>query len=201
MQSKTVALKERKCKVRSCCQYFTPRNSMHCACSPVCALTLARAKREQAEQRQRSDERKKDREKRDKLKTRSDWIKDAQKAFNAFIRARDANHPCICCGQPLGMGDVGGAFDAGHYRSVGSAPHLRFEESNVHAQRKHCNRYGSGRAVDYRIGLINRIGLAAVEALESDQEPRRHTIEDLKQIIATYKAKTKELKERDTVAG
>ncbi len=201
MQSKTVALKERKCKARDCCQYFIPRNSMHCACSPVCALTIARVKREKDEQRKRSDERKKDREKRDKLKTRSDWIKDAQREFNRYIRTRDHGLPCICCDRVLGSSEVGGDYDCGHYRSVGSAPHLRFHEDNAHAQRKDCNRYGAGRAVDYRLGLIRRIGRERVDALEADQEPRRYTIEDLKHIIATYKAKTKELKERDTVAG
>lgn len=190
MQSKN---KERKCKVRGCCQYFTPRNSMHCVCSPVCGLTLARAKRENDEQRARSDERKKDRETRDRLKTRSDWMKDAQKAFNAFIRQRDKDTDCICCGASLDPTGPGGGVDAGHYRSVGSAPHLRFDERNCHAQTKKCNRYGAGRAVDYRRGLIARIGLAAVEALESDQSPKHYTIEDLKQIIATYRAKTREL--------
>jgi hypothetical protein len=58
-----------------------------------------------------------------------------------------------------------------------------------------CNQHKSGNAVEYRLGLIARIGLARVEALESDQTPRHYTIEDLKQIKATYKAKLKALKE------
>jgi hypothetical protein len=32
-----------------------------------------------------------------------------------------------------------------------------------------------------------------VEALEADNEPRKYTIEDLKQIIATYREKTRAL--------
>ncbi len=185
--------KERKCKVRDCCTYFVPRNSMHCACSPVCALTLARSKREKEEQRARSDERKKDRERREKLKTRSDYMKDAQKAFNAYIRARDraAGFNCISSGRPLDW--TGNAVDAGHYRSVGAAPHLRFDPRNCHAQSKHDNQYKAGNVVEYRINLIKRIGLAAVEELEADQSPKHYTIEDLKQIIATYRAKTREL--------
>lgn len=129
-----------------------------------------------------------------KLKTRSQWMKEAQIAFNAYIRARDQGKPCICCGKPLGTQQVGGGFDAGHYRSIGSAPHLRFDERNCHGQQKQCNRYGAGRAVDYRIGLIARIGIEAVESLESDNELRKFSIEELKQIIATYRQKTKELK-------
>ena len=128
------------------------------------------------------------------IKTIPDLIKEAQREFNAYIRARDKNQPCICCGRPLGDGDVGGAFDAGHYRSTGSASHLRFNEHNCHAQRKQCNRYGAGRAVDYRIGLVSRIGLAAVETLEASNAPHKWTREELIQIRDTYRAKLKALK-------
>ncbi len=131
----------------------------------------------------------------DKLKTRSDWMKDAQKAFNTYIRKRDEKQSCICCALPLSSQTdyVGGSFDCGHYRSVGSAPHLRFDERNAHGQRKQCNRWGAGRAVDYRLGLIARIGLAGVESLEADCVPKHYSIEDLKAIIATYRAKLKEI--------
>ena len=120
-------------------------------------------------------------------------MKDAQAAFNKYIRLRDAGKPCICCGGNLTSDAIGGGFDAGHYRSVGSAPHLRFDERNVHGQRKQCNRYGAGRAVDYRIGLIGRIGIDQVESLEADQTPRKLTVEDLRQIRDAYRAKAREL--------
>ena len=128
------------------------------------------------------------------IKTIPDLIKEAQREFNAYIRARDADQLCICCGNPLGTGEVGGAFDCGHYRSTGSASHLRFDERNAHAQRKVCNRWGAGRAVDYRIGLVARIGLEAVEALESDNTPHKWTRDELIAIRDTYRAKLKELK-------
>ena len=88
----------------------------------------------------------------------------------------------------------GNAVDAGHYRSVGSAPHLRFDERNCHAQSKQDNRFLSGNAVDYRIGLIARIGQEAVDALESDQSVRKYTVEEIKAIKAKYRAMTRELK-------
>ena len=128
------------------------------------------------------------------IKTIPVLIKEAQVAFNAYIRARDADKPCICCGQPLGTGEVGGAYDCGHYRSTGSAAHLRFDERNAHAQRKVCNRWGAGRAVDYRIGLVARIGLAAVEALESDNAPRKWTREELIAIRDEYRKKLKAMR-------
>lgn len=74
--------------------------------------------------------------------------------------------PRICCGQGLGAAAVGGGFDAGHFRSVGSASHLRFYEQNVHGQTKRGNRWGAGCAVDYRIGLIERIGTERMSRVE-----------------------------------
>lgn len=129
----------------------------------------------------------------EQIKPRSQWMREAQAAFNAYRRevAKVNGYPCISSGKPLDWS--GNNVDAGHYRSVGSAPHLRFVEDNCHAQSKHDNRYLSGNAVDYRIGLIARIGLTAVEALEADNEPRKYTIEELKAIKATYIAKRKEI--------
>ena len=87
----------------------------------------------------------------------------------------------------------GGDWDAGHYRSTGSAPHMRFDEANCHAQLKQCNRYGGGRAVDYRIGLIARIGLDEVERIEADQTVRKWTIPELREIRDEYRRKAKAL--------
>ena len=132
------------------------------------------------------------------IKTIPDLIKEAQREFNAYIRARDADQLCICCGNPLGTGEVGGAFDCGHYRSTGSASHLRLDERNAHAQRKVCNRWGAGRAVDYRIGLVARIGLDAVEALESDNTHHKWTREGLIEVRDTYRAKLKDIQKGET---
>lgn len=157
----------------------------------------AKAEREEAKRAQAAAkvERAETRRRKEAIKTIPDLIKEAQVAFNAFIRERDREKPCICCGAPLGAGEVGGAFDCGHYRSTGSAPHLRFDERNAHAQRKVCNRWGAGRAVDYRIGLVARIGLEAVEALESDNRIHRWTREELIAIRDHYRAALKALKQ------
>lgn len=135
-----------------------------------------------------------DRKKRAEQKRIPDLIKEAQTAFNAFIRERDREQPCICCGKPLGDGDIGGGFDCGHYRSTGSAPHLRFDERNAHGQTKRCNRWGAGRAVDYRIGLIRRIGVDAVDALEADNRIHKWGRDELIAIKAEYVKKLKELR-------
>lgn len=179
-------MKQKKC--RHCKQPFTPLLPMQSVCGIECAKAIAKAKREKVEKAN-------DRQKREQLKTRSQWIAEAQRAFNSFIRERDRGLPCICCDAPLTQGsNPGGEYDCGHYRSVGSAPHLRFDERNAHAQRKQCNRYGGGRAVDYRLGLIARIGIDSVESLEADQTPKHYTIDDLKSIKSHYVKKLKELR-------
>lgn len=191
-------LMQRKCK--ACKTPFTPARSTQTACGIDCAMQLAHEKKVKLAECDRLDTVRKDRVRKERLKTRRDWEKEAQTAFNAFIRARDKDMPCICCGLPLSAGDVGGAYDCGHYRSVGSAPHLRFNEDNAHAQRKQCNRWGAGRAVDYRLGLIERIGLARVEALEADQTLRKYTADELRAIRDEYRQKLRELvKERANV--
>lgn len=181
----------RKPKVCKACRApFVPHRMGQKGCSPECEHGLARAAKVKKEQREAAKDIKRRKE---AIKTRSQWMKEAQNEFNKFIRARDraAGHRCISSGRPLDW--TGNGVDAGHYRSVGSAPHLRFDERNCHAQSKQDNRYGSGCAVDYRIGLIARIGLAAVEALEADQTPKHYSIEDLKAIKAEYIRKRKEI--------
>ena len=192
--------KQKKCKV--CRKAYTPAKPMQTVCGLQCALSIAPSARAKAVKVAQVKDRRETKAKLQKLKTRGDWIREAQTAFNAYIRARDAGKPCICCGKAGSATDqIGGTWDAGHYRSRGSAPHLRFDERNVHAQLKQCNRYDSGNVVGYRAGLIARIGLDAVEGLESDQTPRRHTIPELQVIKADYAHKTKALKHAHEVCA
>lgn len=182
------------CQNAECGATFTPLRAGQKVCGPKCALVMAPVNQEKARKAIDQRERREIQVRKQSLKSRGDYVREAQQAFNAYIRARDqaAGHVCISSGRPLDW--AGNAVDAGHYRSVGSAPHLRFDERNCHAQSKQDNRYLSGNAVGYRIGLIARIGLEAVEALEADQAPRGYTIEDLKAITAKYRAMTRELK-------
>lgn len=176
---------------RDCKQPYEPFKAMQPRCIP-CAIAKGKIKTQKdAALRERIEKKRR----KEKLKTRSDWMKEAQAAFNAWVRARDKHkgYACISSGRALDW--TGNGVDAGHYRSVGSAPHLRFDEQNCHAQSKKDNRYGAGCAVDYRIGLIKRIGLAAVERLEADNDPRKHTIEELRFIRDLYRERVKILKE------
>ena len=111
----------------------------------------------------------------------------AQKAFNAFIRARDIDLPCISCDRYHD-----GRYDAGHYKSVGSSPELRFNEDNCHKQcHWNCNINLSGNIENYRINLVKKIGVDKVEWLEGPHEPKKYTCEELKEIELLYKDKIK----------
>jgi hypothetical protein len=132
----------------------------------------------------------------DAMQTLPQLVKRAQTAFNSFIRARDFGKPCISCGIELTQSGIGGGVDCGHFRSVGSAPNLRFEENNAHAQCKRCNRYLGGNAIEYRKRLIERIGLAEVERIEADQTVRKYTRDFLIQLASEYRAKRKVLQQQ-----
>ncbi len=187
-------IRRRKCA--NCGENFRPFSSMVKWCGPECGAALAIKKLEKAQAKAVQDEKRKTRAQLEALKTIPQLKKEAQREFNRYIRARDRGRDCICCGKPLVFGEIGGAVDAGHYRSTGSADHLRFNEDNCHAQRSDCNRYGAGRAVDYRIGLLRRIGLARVEALEANNTGIKWTREMLRGIRDTYRAKAKELEKQ-----
>lgn len=186
----------KKCRNPACVQTFTPQRMGQHVCSPLCGLAVKDVNQDKAKKAMAHTERLVTRETKERLKTRGDHIKDSQQAFNEFIRLRDqiAGHTCISSGRPLDWS--GNAVDAGHYRSRGSAPHLRFDERNCHAQSKQDNRFLSGNIADYRIRLIERIGQDEVDSLEADQTVRKYTVEDLQAIKKHYRALVREMKKQ-----
>lgn len=82
--------------------------------------------------------------------------------------------------------------NAGHYRSVGSCPELRFEPLNVHLQCEYCNTYLHANLINYRINLIKKIGIKKVEWIEGKHDPKRYTKEQLIDLKEYYKNKIKE---------
>lgn len=191
LRTSSVSKSKSKCKV---CRVNPVFRHGAVVCSPECAIELHARVAEKAARIAAKKQAAADRAKLETLKSIPELKADAQVAFNAYIRARDSELPCICCDKwPQSEALSGGAWDAGHYRSRGSADHLRYHEHNVHRQLKNCNRYASGNAVEYRIGLIKRIGLQFVEALEVDQKVVKWTREMLLEIKMTYRAKLREI--------
>ena len=132
--------------------------------------------------------RKKLRADKQRIKTKGDWMREAQAAFNKFIRLRDSNDPSISCQR-----HHQGQYHAGHYRSVGAHPELRFSELNNNKQCAPCNNHLSGNLVDYRINLIKKIGIEQVEWIEGPHDAARLSIGDIMSIKAKYKLKVKQL--------
>jgi hypothetical protein len=179
-QRRVKTLKPKKCKW--CRTEFQPFSSLAKTCTLECALNLVRQAKERDLDRVCRLERV-------RIKTRQQWLREAQTAFNKFVRLRDEKLPCISCGR---FHD--GYYDAGHYRTAGAAPELRFHEDNCHKQCVPCNQHLSGNLVNYRAELLRRIGADRLAQLEGFHPARQYTIEDLQAIKKEYQAKLRELK-------
>jgi hypothetical protein len=164
---------------------------MQVVCSPLCAQSYAAKVAAQKAARANRAERKSMREAIEKAKTRGTHLNELQTAFNAWIRVRDAGLPCISCGRPASWQ---GQWDAGHYRSRGSSPALRFDPSNVNKQCGPCNVHLSGNLIPYRVNLIKKVGLPEVERLEGPHEPMKYTIAEILEMKAFYRAEVRRLK-------
>lgn len=198
----------RKCA--HCREWFHPVREGQVVCCLECASAIGKKQtakaREAAKQKTLQHQREAEKEgrqrrraKRESFKTKAQWDKEAQSAFNRYIRIRDEGKPCVSCGSPLiGKSNylTGSAIDASHYRSRGAASQLKFNVFNVHSSCTRCNRQLSGNAVEYRIRLIDRIGLERVERLESDNEPRRFDIPYLQRIKSIFTRKSRALEKR-----
>lgn len=190
-------MKPRKCANPECRKEFTPAfSTTQKVCKWQCGLAIKDANHDKARKAIATQERVEHRQAKEKIKTRAEWMREAQVEFNSFIRLRDADHQCISCDSTSTDDGLmtGSRWDAGHYRSVGSCPELRFEPLNVHRQCVRCNRNLSGNSVEYRIRLMQRIGEEKLIWLEGPHDPKRYTIDDLKAIKAEYRAKVREMK-------
>ena len=181
--------KSKKCCVVSCGKTFIPSRMGQAVCSPACAAIDAPRHQEKARKAIDQCERREIKVRKEKLKSRAEHIREAQAAFNEWIRLRDADRPCVSCGR-----HHEGQYHAGHYRSVGANPELRFEPLNVWKQCAPCNTHLSGNLVNYRLSLLQLIGAEQVDWLEGPHEPRKHTVDEIKNIKIEYRAKTRELK-------
>ena len=161
-------------------------------CSYSCLKTYTAKNADKIACKVRKEKSTETRQAKEKLKTRAQWMREAQAEFNAYVRARDKDLSCISCG--LNKNDnhmTGSGWDAGHYRSRGASPHLRFHLWNVHKQCVKCNRYLSGNVSNFRIGLVRKIGADRVLQLESMSHGPEMTIDYLRRIKKVFIKKTK----------
>ena len=173
-----------------CAGTFEPFTSTQVVCSIPCARRIPVINRK-AEKAERQETRRK----LEALKTRRDYLNEAQAVMNRYVRLRDHGKGCISCGaQPEAK--FGGAVDCGHYLSRGASPHLRFHLHNMAAQCVKDNRYLGGVAGKFRLGLIARLGVEKVEALEALQGPAKFTVEYLQRLKRVFARKARRLEKR-----
>ena len=184
---KSAAIKKiRPKKCKACGAMFLPTRPMQATC-PTVECAIAHGKALQA--KKAKAEAKQTRERIQLIKPRSQLLREAQAAFNAWIRERDRDLPCISCGR-----HHGGQWHAGHYLSTGARPELRFEPMNVWKQCQPCNTHLHGNLVLYRAELIRRIGQARVEWLEGPHPAKQWGREQLIQLAQDCRAKARDLK-------
>lgn len=177
--------KQKTCKV--CKNKFEPLRPLQMVCTPACAYEYQKNQKLKTWKKEKAD-------KKQSLMTLSDHLKIAQVNFNHYIRLRDTNQNCISCNSKLKKGNV----DCGHYHSAGGHFNVRFNEDNCHSQcSRPCNKDKAGDLINYRIGLINRIGIERLEYLDSIANiTRNFTIEEVKEINEAYKNKIKSLQNK-----
>lgn len=181
-------MKPRKVKKCSICKVeYTPYSSLAKACSPKCALKVVAKKKAKQDNKELLTFRKDN-------KKISEWIAEAQTVINTYVRVRDSGKPCISCGRY--HADDSGEWDAGHYRSRGAAPHLRFNLHNIRRQCKYCNRHLGGNYSEYRIRLVALAGEDYVNALETNNGYKKFTREYCERVKRIFAKKTRIKKKR-----
>jgi hypothetical protein len=186
--------KLRKCANRACRAPYAPdpKQPFKVWCSADCAVVIAKARVAKQKLATAKAERAADKAKREKLKTKSDYMREAQAAVNAYVRLRDEALPCISCGvsYPITKTDV---WDAGHLRSAGSSPGTRLNTLNIHKQCVKCNRHLSSNAVKYRIKLIEKIGIELVERIEHHNGVAKFSHDYLMRFKAIFRKRVRHL--------
>lgn len=180
-----------------CRKKLEPGEYIHESCkAPYAEACGAKAERKAAKaiKTEAKEDRAETKRRKEAMKRVPDLIKEAQECFNKWVRLRDFEQPCISCGAPPpDLSKLHAGRDAGHFRSTGSASHLRYHPDNCNAQCVSCNQWGAGKAVDYRIRLLERIGRERVEALECNNAVKKWDKDELREIRDTYRTKANEL--------
>lgn len=116
-------------------------------------------------------------------------LEKTQKAFNAYIRARDKDKGCISCGGPV--------QEAGHFFSQGHHSALRLNEINTNGQCTRCNCFLHANLIHYRSGLVKRYGEEKVLLLESSARNaiKKWTRFELEALEQHYKNELKKLQQ------
>ena len=126
-----------------------------------------------------------------KKKTLKYWKNKVDKPFHEYIRRRDADNNtgycnCISCDKKVHFTET----DAGHFIS---RQHLitRYDERNVHAQCRKCNRFEYGRQYEYSLALGSEL---SDELLQKSRSILKMSDQEWQELYELFKNKLEELK-------
>ena len=134
----------------------------------ACGIQYANARQAKARKAVVSNEKKAaraaHRADKERVKPRQQWLAQLQTLVNQYVvHVRDKDEPCCTCGTT----SRAIKYDAGHYRSRGSCPELRFELTNNHKQcSMFCNLYGSGQRAEYKEFIVAKYGQKHLDWLD-----------------------------------
>lgn len=187
-------MKSRKCANPACRSEFTPAfSTTQKVCKWQCGLAIKDQNHDKARKAIASQERVEHRVAKEKVKTRSKWLSETQAVINRYVRLRDYHLGCISCEKPASWP---GQWHCSHFRSVGAAPHLRFNLWNMNRSCSICNNHLSGNIGAYKPALIEKIGQDKVDWLESNHARAGHDIEYLKRLKRIFSKKCRILEGR-----
>lgn len=190
----------RKCK--HCSEYKSAESGVKTPvawfCCHVCAIDFAREKaakvrerKARSESRQRKQAQSADKvrltQKRKEL-NRPHHLDQLQKLVNQYVvHVRDKDKPCCTCG----TSNPSIKYDAGHLRTRGACPELRFELTNIHKQCSvNCNQHKSGAVAEHKEYVIKEHGQDALDWLYGPHQSLKEQLPDVDSIdaeIARYR--------------
>lgn len=186
------------CINEKCKALFSPQRLGQKVCSPACGLATKDVNADKARKALADVGRKELRAAKERVKPKGQYMREAQSVINRYVRLRDSHLGCISCGKPASWP---GQWHCSHLRSVGAAPHLRFNLWNMNKSCSACNNFLSGNIGAYRPALIQKIGEDKVEWLERNNTTVRHDIPYLKRLKAIFAKKVKRLERRYEESG
>jgi hypothetical protein len=163
MESRSIKIKNKKCK--ACGNNFTPSpfNSLQVVCSKNCEyeyktkIALNNLKKIKQQDKIRFKELSIEVHSKDHKKT-------LQKEINELARMIDQHceyTSCIDCGK-----DLTNQIHGSHYKNVQGHENIRFNLLNIHSSRSECNKYHGGRKDGYEKGLVQRYSQDALNEIE-----------------------------------
>lgn len=163
MESRSIKIKNKKCK--ACGNNFTPSpfNSLQLVCSKNCEyeyktkIALNNLKKIKQQDKIRFKELSIEVHSKDHKKT-------LQTEINELARMIDKHCgyvTCIDCGK-----DLTNQIHGSHYKNVQGHENIRFNLLNIHSSRSECNKYHGGRKDGYENGLVQRYSQDALNEIE-----------------------------------